>query len=215
MPTLLICGDPHGDFSHIATHVQESPPDAVILLGDLELPLPAKDVFANIADRSQVWWIHGNHDTDRVEYYDNLFSSEFLECCLHGRVVDVCGLRIAGLGGVFRSKVWDGGPAYRFWSRADMVERCGKGNRWRNDVPLRHRSTIFPMDVESLVLERADILVTHEAPSLHPFGNAAVDRLATSLGVNYAFHGHHHDTISYTNSCWHGVGLRKTLLLDL
>ncbi|NDP63072.1 MAG: hypothetical protein GZ092_10600 [Polaromonas sp.] len=40
---------------------------------------------------------------------------------------------------------------------------------------------------------RADILVTHEAPSCHPHGFAALDALARSLRVVRSFHGHHHD----------------------
>ena len=40
---------------------------------------------------------------------------------------------------------------------------------------------------------RADILVTHEAPSCHPHGFAALDELVRSMRVVRSFHGHHHD----------------------
>ncbi|MBT2320799.1 hypothetical protein J7E62_00295 [Variovorax paradoxus] len=37
---------------------------------------------------------------------------------------------------------------------------------------------------------KADILVSHEAPAAHPFGFAAVDELAISLGARLVVHGH-------------------------
>lgn len=40
MPTILICGDPHGSFDHIIDEAECSLPARVILLGDLELPAP-------------------------------------------------------------------------------------------------------------------------------------------------------------------------------
>lgn len=43
----------------------------------------------------------------------------------------------------------------------------------------------------------ADILVTHEAPSCHPYGFTAIDKLARALGVTRLFHGHHHDGRNY------------------
>jgi tRNA G18 (ribose-2'-O)-methylase SpoU len=42
---------------------------------------------------------------------------------------------------------------------------------------------------------------------LHGF--AAITRLAKALGVKAAFHGHHHEDISYPNSVWRAVGLRQ------
>jgi len=35
-------------------------------------------------------------------------------------------------------------------------------------------------------------LVTHEAPSSHPAGNAALDELARAMGARLIVHGHHH-----------------------
>jgi cytosine/adenosine deaminase-related metal-dependent hydrolase len=47
--------------------------------------------------------------------------------------------------------------------------------------------------VPALSKLRADILVTHEAPSCHPYGFAAIDALARAMGVVRSFHGHQHD----------------------
>jgi hypothetical protein len=61
---------------------------------------------------------------------------------------------------------------------------------------------------------RADILVTHEAPSTHPHGFAALDELARAMSVSKTFHGHHHDRLDYSAECARlgfepfGVGLR-------
>ena len=44
---------------------------------------------------------------------------------------------------------------------------------------------------------RADILVTHEAPSVHRFGFDALDALGKILQVSQSFHGHHHDCLDY------------------
>lgn len=213
MPRFFICGDPHGEFDHILHAVENEHPDAVILLGDMELHAPLDVVFRRNRARVPVWWIPGNHDTEGEEAYDFLYESALRANCLHGRVVEICGVRVAGLGGVFRSKIWTGQDA-RYRSQADYIETCGKGNLWRGGLPLRHRSTIFPSDVANLSIERADILVTHEAPCAHPHGNVALTDLAHQLGVTAAFHGHHHETILYPGRIWHGVGLREIYRFD-
>jgi len=198
MPMILFCGDPHGQFGHIIEAVQEHRPAAVILLGDLQAQRPLEVELATILDQTEVWFIHGNHDTDSVADHDHLFGSDLAERNLHGRVVEVAGLRIAGLGGVFRGKVWTPPAPSTFENPKQYLASCGKGNLWRGGLPLKHRSTIFPDDYERLQKQRADILVTHEAPSAHPHGFAAIDDLARRLGVSTSFHGHHHDQLDYS-----------------
>ena len=44
--------------------VQEHQPAAVILLGDLQAKRPLEVELAPILDKTEVWFIHGNHDTD-------------------------------------------------------------------------------------------------------------------------------------------------------
>lgn len=211
---ILFCGDPHGHFGHIIEAVQEHQPAAVILLGDLQAQRPLEVELATILDKTEVWFIHGNHDTDCEADHDHLFGSALVERNLHGRVVEIAGLRIAGLGGVFRGKVWTPPAPATFENPKQYLARCGKGNFWRGGLPLTHRSTIFPVDYESLQKQRADILITHEAPSAHPHGFAAIDQLASSLGVSSSFHGHHHDRLDYSAERTRlgfnafGVGLR-------
>ena len=58
-----------------------------------------------------VHWIHGNHDNDGgPEMWANLAAPERNPLTasggLHARVVEIEGIRIAGLGGTFRPPVW-------------------------------------------------------------------------------------------------------------
>jgi len=66
------------------------------------------------------------------------------------------------------------------------------GRAWRDGLPLRHRSTIFPEDLNALAGEEVDILITHEAPSSHKYGHAEIDDLAEIKGVKVIVHGHTH-----------------------
>ena len=62
----------------------------------------------------------------------------------------------------------------------------------------KHCSTIFPEPVRKLASQRANILVTHEAPGCHPHGFDELTRLAQSMGVQASFHGHQHDCLDYS-----------------
>lgn len=215
MPSFLICGDPHGHFQHIQNALHNNAVDAVLLLGDLDLHSPLHSVFHDVCRKTSVHWIPGNHDTDNETAYQALFESEFADHNIHGKVVDICGVRVAGLGGVFRSKVWDGAKAPIYQSQADFIRRCGKGNLWKGGLPLRHRSSIFPSDVAALDGQKADILITHEAPNLHEHGNSVISALAKDLQVQCAFHGHHHESIAYPGGVWFGVGLRELQRIEI
>lgn len=192
-------GDTHGCFDHVLDVVGRDHPAAVVFLGDLQAQRPLEIELASILDKTEVWYIHGNHDTDSEADYDNLFGSALADRNLHGRVVEIDGLRIAGLGGIFRGQVWAPPGEWLHERPEDFTARCGKGNLWRGGLPRKHRSSIFPSDYFNLVGQRADILVTHEAPSAHPHGFDAIDELARSLGVSKAFHGHHHDQLDYSS----------------
>ncbi|MGL5396610.1 MAG: metallophosphoesterase family protein [Shewanella sp.] len=208
---ILFCGDPHGEFDHIIQYVQQERPTAVIILGDLCLSQPFEHTFSPILDLTSLWFIHGNHDTDNVCYHDHLFASP--ERNLHGRVVEINGLKIAGLGGIFRGQIWYPPETPKHFTRQDFLAHCGKGNLWRNGLPRKHRSSIFPEDIHILRGLTADILVSHEAPSEHPHGFQAIDELAQSLGAKKIIHGHHHDAFKYNESNKINVGLRSIITL--
>ena len=217
---IFFCGDTHGNFDHVMEAVQIYKPVAIIFLGDLQAQKPLQDELRMILDDTDIWWIPGNHDTDSDADHDHLFGSSLAPRNLHAKVVDVAGVRIAGLGGIFRRRAWSppGDPV--FTSPGDLVRSVGRGNLWRNGLMRKHRSTIFPVDYASLMSQRADVLVTHEAPSVHRHGWDAVDALAHSLRVRKSFHGHHHDRQDYSRHCAsldfeaHGVGFCGITALD-
>ena len=213
MSEILFCGDPHGEFRHIIRVARERRPHAVILLGDLQPLRPLHEELEEIWDK--VWFIHGNHDTDSDTYAERVFNEESGARNLHGRVVTLDnGLRIAGLGGVFRESVWYPPALARHDSRDSHALATPVYDRWEGGPPRRHWSSVHAAEVDVLAATEADILVTHEAPSCHPRGFAVIDDLARAMKVRQSFHGHHHDRLDYSKQ-WarlgfeaRGVGLR-------
>ena len=197
LPDIFFCGDPHGGFDQINEAARLYHPDAMVILGDMQPSAPLHELLEEALAYTDIWWIPGNHDTDTDEIYDNLWRSELAGHNLHGRVANVAGLRIAGLGGVFRGQVWmpEGNPNY--YSPSTFMRRVGTNNIWRGGIPRRHRSTIFPSVYSNLLRQKADLLVTHEAPSCHRKGFLSIDRLGKSLGVKWIFHGHQHEDRVY------------------
>ena len=197
LPKIFFCGEPHGEFEYINKTVEKYRPDAIVILGDLQPPDDLDKLLARTLELTEVWWIPGNHDTDTEEYYDRLWHGPLAEHNLHGRVAEVAGIRIAGLGGVFRGQIWmpEGRPNYS--SVVSFVRRSPKTNLWRGGLPRRHRSSIFPATYEALSQCSADVLVTHEAAGCHKKGFDAIDRLAKKLGVKRLFHGHQHEDCEY------------------
>jgi len=196
---IFFCGDTHGHFDHVITAVLEHHPAALVFVGDMQAQHPLDEILQPILNLTSIWWIPGNHDTDSDADYDHLFGSALADRNLHGRVVEVAGVRLAGLGGIFRGQVWLPPKPARYASSSAFAAQCGKGNLWRGGLPRKHRSSIFPADYAHLASQQADILVTHEAPSCHLHGFAAIDELARSLSVSLTIHGHHHDQPDYTS----------------
>ena len=201
-------GDTHGHFRHVLETVSRDRPSAIVFLGDLQAQRPLDAELDSILGMTEVWFIHGNHDTDNEHCYDHLFHSSLSDRNLHGNVINIGGVRIAGLGGVFRGQIWYPPEAPRYQTKADFIARCGKGNRWRSGLPLKHRSSIFPEDFDLFKGQKADVLVCHEAPGAHPHGFAIIDKLADSLGVKQIIHGHHHEPFIYSDPQYVNVGFR-------
>lgn len=220
MSKLFFCGDTHSEFRHVIEAVKLYQPEATIFLGDLQAKRPLEVELQEITSLTEIWFIHGNHDTDSDADHDNLFRSKLASRNLHGRVVEIAGYQIAGLGGIFRGQVWMPPNSPKFKLQDDYVHHSGKGNLWRDGISRKHRSTIFPADYESLMRQEADILVTHEAPSCHPHGFNVIDQLARSMHVNLSFHGHHHENYNYQTVRQslgfdaYGVGLRNIMKLN-
>lgn len=143
---------------------------AVILLGDIQAQHPLQVRLAPILDLTELWFVHGNHDTDSDADYDNLFGSELAYRNLHGQVVDIAGFRVAGLGGVFRESIWAPPLEPACTCRSDRLKAVRPAERWRGGLPRRHWSSIFPDKYARLAKQRAGVWITHEGLSGRPRG---------------------------------------------
>lgn len=192
---LIFAGDTHGKHGHLGG-VPEGEP--VIHVGDLA-PLGgmlSQALPSRLLDR--FFFIPGNHDYD-----EDLFVTQLLEdplaatANIDGRVVTIGGFRVAGLGGVFRDKVW--APRVGNEPPALTYAEAVRTRRIRDSVvPRRLRMAIWKEVVDRLAAQRADILVTHEAPTTHRYGFGGIDELAKAMGVHTIVHGHHHQSYRAT-----------------
>jgi predicted phosphodiesterase len=224
MNSILMCGDVHSKFNYVLSAVDMYKPKAIILLGDIEATRPLERELESILSKTEVYFIHGNHDTDSVENYRNLFQSELADRNLHGKVTQIGNVKVAALGGIFRSEVWYPIPieapvhyeSYAHYSASStsgriVTARQARENRKYQDVScvnhdiegtpagkmLVHKSTIFYEEWFDLYGRDADVLVTHEAPGCHPYGFDVLTDLARSMHVKAMFHGHQHDSLNY------------------
>jgi predicted phosphodiesterase len=204
--TVVFIGDVHRQWDVIEAglgSLDVFPRDAV-LLGDMQCDRPLDVLAAPLLGRGiAVSWIFGNHDNDGgPEMWANLVDPTrnplTAHGALHGRVVEIGGQLVAGLGGTFRPRVWEPPELPRLHARAelhaDLAEMAG---HWPDShrAALAHSlgvAAIWPEDIARLGALRADILVTHEAPASHPMGKAVIEDLARKMGARLIIHGHHH-----------------------
>ncbi len=196
----MFVGDPHGRVTIIKNNINKYQPQSTILLGDMCYSKAIEQLYSGIRN---LYWIFGNHDSDRQSWYDSLFKSSWLSQCLHASVQSLSGVRVAGLGGIFRPKIWHpkSGVMYN-----DLLEwkRGHNGKRFAQ-LERTNMTSIWPIDYAYLATQKADILVIHEAPSSHKFGFEELDDLAASLGARLIVHGHHHQF--YTGVLDNGVAV--------
>jgi predicted phosphodiesterase len=204
--TIVFIGDIHQHWHFIEAGLAAlaTLPRAAVLLGDIQCDRPLDELAAPLLDRGiAVHWIHGNHDNDGgPDMWANLASPErnplTASGALHARVVTIEGVRIAGLGGTFRPRVWSPPSAPRLRHRhklADDLASLGPVYGPKQRTALAHSLTtaaIWPEDIDTLASQKADVLVTHEAPSSHPAGSVVLDALARAMGARTIVHGHHH-----------------------
>ena len=90
-------------------------------------------------------------------------------------------------------RVWYPPSDPLFQSKATVMNRGPF--QWRDGQRPNPKlnAAIYPQDFQGLSKQRADIPVSHEAPSPHPYGFAAIDELAREMCVCRSFHGHQHD----------------------
>ena len=198
MNDILICGDPHGNFKSILHAVESNNPKAIVMLGDYDLKKPLDTYLKPVIDAGvEIHWIAGNHDFDNEQYCENLFSSQLKPFDLNLKVIDICGTRIAGLAGIFKGKFWHPDTEPKFKNKKDWLLRQPsniKKSVNKRGFPLIIKKAIWFDEVEQMKKKiRADILVSHEAPSCHKHGFSVIDELAKAIGAQQIFHGHHHE----------------------
>lgn len=88
---ILFFGDVHGDVRHVLSTVVKHRPAAVIFLGDIEAAEPLEHVLAPVLALTEVWFIHGNHDSDSEQACQHVFSSALAARNLRGKVVEIAG----------------------------------------------------------------------------------------------------------------------------
>lgn len=211
---ILFAGDTHGDFVPLIEEAGDA--TAVVLLGDQEPQVGLMDELGpGLAPKT--WWIYGNHDSDYLCFFER--HAAMAGRNLHCRVVEINGVRVAGLGGVFRAKKFGVDQATRlsevdldcpYTSRAAWVRQRRGGTFHPLDF-----TTIFPDDLKALLYlkGRVDVLVTHEAPESHPMGFPVLGDLARAMGVKLLIHGHHHERYSATLDGGirvEGIGMART-----
>lgn len=227
---LIFIGDIHGNWAEVEAGLASlaSPPEAAVLLGDIESTAPLDELAAPLLDRGvAVYWIHGNHDYDGgPQMWANLAAPERNRRTgagsLHGQVVEIEGVRVAGLGGVFLPQVWPAKGRARLRRRDELAASLA-ATRPELEAPeiasLAHflaAMAIWPEDIERLSTQRAEVLVTHEAPSSHPEGVGVLDDLARAMGARLIVHGHHHVTSHATAADGlRVVGVGDTWAVDL
>lgn len=191
-------GDVHGDFTHIAKTLLATTvkPSWMVFLGDIDIDhKPFREVLEPLhryLPDLKISYIFGNHDSDSYDHWEMLHDCGNA-IALHRQVMDMDGVKVGGLGGNFMGRVWNP-PSNATYRNKEEAMKPGP-YQWRDGQrpnPSLH-AAIYPDDFEHLAKLRADILVTHEAPSCHPYGFPAIDELSRSMQVVRTFHGHHHD----------------------
>lgn len=194
---VLFFGDTHGHFDHVNDYVRTYKPESIVFLGDLQPKQHLHDMFKDIDRTSQVWFIHGNHDADTEHQEKLMFKSPWACRNINGKVITLpSGLRLCGLGGVFRGEIWMPPMEEKFnsWT-AYVKERKHKSNFALKQR--RHRTTIFPNVFKKMNHLKTDVFVTHQAPSKHEMGFECLDKLAEALDTKFWCHGHHHEYLTY------------------
>ena len=171
--------------------VRDLEPDLIVSCGDLPY-----DYLENLVTtlNSPLVFVPGNHDpelkpdpTDTLELHPHGFYAfekrdPGPEGCenIDGKVVEVAGLRIAGLGGSIR---YSGGPHQ--YTQQQMKRRA-----WRLEA--RARKRVFGPSNVDLVITHAPPLGVGDAPDLPHQGIQALHRLTRVLDPTFLLHGHIH-----------------------
>lgn len=218
---ILFYGDPHGQWEPLLDALDTSV-RSIIILGDLAEAKhhphqvdEVRRVLKELSARGIDWHtISGNHDSDTAEICDLVYR-DLGDRLLDGRVVHVGkpNIAIAGLGGVVSGRIWDGVNKAAADSPEALLAITPRQEHHRGGLPFKKRRTIFPSTVRELSGQKADVLISHEAPSCHPHGFAFINELAEAMGARLIVHGHHH--AAYEDQLENGVLVRGLGLAEV
>ena len=132
--TIVLYGDPHGEFRFLLDACARHRPEAVVLLGDMMLRASLRETLAPLFDSGiAVHYVAGNWDFHGEEWFDRLFASHPTGD-LHGACRTIGGLEVGGISGVFLKDVWlprSGGEEPRFRSQEEMLRAVPPREQWR------------------------------------------------------------------------------------
>ena len=104
--SLVIYGDPHGDWRPLLEAVALDRPAAIVILGDCDLGRPLHVELAPVfAAGVEVAYLYGNHEKDLPGFWDNLVG-DHPGGLLHARVRRLGPYDVAGVAGVFKQRIW-------------------------------------------------------------------------------------------------------------
>lgn len=193
--------DVHGEFRYLAQTLLRAQlrPRWIVFVGDIDVDhKPFREILEPLRrfdPRLSIAFNHGNHDADSQEHWEMLHDAGNA-VVFHGPVANLSGIWVAGLGGHFVEPIWLPPARLVFSTKQAAISRGVFQYRGSQRTSPEYHAAIYPDDLDRLAKERADILVTHEAPSCHPRGFEVLDDLARRLDVIRSFHGHHHDDLT-------------------
>lgn len=212
-------GDVHGDFGTVRAILGRHPEVPCWLsVGDIADDQGRYEPF----DRP-IYWIKGNNENFGAIAAGELPAGYHL--IPNGALVDIGGLRVAGLGGTFAPTWYDTAAAdLPYPGMTPARAEPGSARKVRDDK----RRHFVREEVEACRrMAGVDILLTHEAPSPYrPFpggrgpdaGKAAINRVLQAMLPRLHLFGHHHRFTEQTVAGVPSVGLdlvsRSYLLLE-
>ena len=206
-------GDIHGAFD-VARQIVAKHPEIPFWLcvGDL-----ATDDGRYEPVGAPVYWIHGNNDN-----FDAIASGDLprdLQHIPNGTLVEIAGLRVAGLGGTFAPTWYD--------TPASDLPHPRKGSAKATELADKRRHFVREEVEGCKSLRDADVLMTHEAASpFRPFpggrgpdaGKRQVNEVLAAMRPRLHLFGHHHRFSDEIREGVRSVGLdlvsRGYLLID-
>lgn len=191
-------GDIHGDFP-AARRIMERHPDVPfwVCVGDVA------DADGNYEDLpAALYWIKGNN-----ENFDLIEAGEFppnLRFIRNGQLLEVPGLRIAGLGGTF-APTWYDRPA-------PELPHPKRGSSKATQLADKRRHFVREEVNACAAMRGVDLFMTHEAPRPYRIGRldagkTPVNEVLAAMKPRLHLFGHHHRFTEQDREGVRSVGL--------